>query len=60
MAPTRPPHIQPKRAKALIIDGIELSLKQCEKCGNEFYGSKTDSECEDCRSKKKSWQRSFD
>jgi hypothetical protein len=29
-----------ERAKAIIQDGKQLFLKECAKCGTEFYGSK--------------------
>jgi hypothetical protein len=34
----KPPHLQPKRARAVIINGVELRLKECIKCGMDFYG----------------------
>ena len=33
-----PPHIKIQRAKAIIMDGVELWLKECARCGREFYG----------------------
>ena len=29
-----------ERTKSIIQDGKELFLKQCEKCGSDFYGAK--------------------
>jgi hypothetical protein len=39
-------------AKVIILDGKELFLKECAKCGTEFYGSKDEKRCERCRKKK--------
>jgi hypothetical protein len=51
---TKPPHLQPERARAVIINGVELRLKECAKCGIEFYGSLENSICNECKGKKKS------
>jgi hypothetical protein len=41
-----------ERAKAIIQDGKELFLKECAKCGTEFYGAKDETRCEQCRKRK--------
>jgi hypothetical protein len=41
-----------QRAKAIIKDGIELHRKECASCGNEFFATKTQTKCEDCRKRK--------
>ncbi|MGB8541978.1 MAG: hypothetical protein WCD49_10135 [Candidatus Acidiferrales bacterium] len=35
-----------ERAKAIILDGKELFLKECAKCGSEFYGAKDETRCD--------------
>jgi hypothetical protein len=49
----KPPHLQPERARAVIINGVELHLKECLKCGTEFYGAVAHSSCNECKGKKK-------
>jgi hypothetical protein len=49
----RPAHLQPKRAKVVIINGVEMHLRECSKCGIEFYGSLEHSSCNECGGKKK-------
>jgi Zn finger protein HypA/HybF involved in hydrogenase expression len=48
------PHFRKvERAKAIIENGVELTLKECAKCGAEFYGSKAQIQCENCRTTRK-------
>jgi hypothetical protein len=54
MAPSRPPQVRVQSAKAIIKDGVELWLKECARCGIEFYGSPENSICNECKGKKKS------
>ena len=42
-----------ERAKVIIQDGQELSLKNCAKCQTEFYGDVKQTKCEDCRKRRK-------
>jgi hypothetical protein len=53
MSPSQPPHVKVQRAKAIIKDDVELWLKECAKCGKEFYGEAKDSKCERCRGRAK-------
>jgi hypothetical protein len=53
MAPSLPPHVEVKRAKVIIKDGVELWLQACVKCGKDYYGVTQESKCEGCRRKKK-------
>jgi hypothetical protein len=45
MPPKLPPHIEVKSAKAIIKDGVVLWLKECAKCGAEFYVAATSCSC---------------
>jgi hypothetical protein len=42
-----------QRAKTIILDGVELQLKQCVKCDIEFYGSARQLKCGECRKVKR-------
>lgn len=48
-----PRFLKVERAKAIIQDGVELTLKPCVKCKTEFCGTENQHKCETCRSKKK-------
>jgi hypothetical protein len=34
-----------ERGKVIILDGKELFLKECAKCGTECYGTKDETRC---------------
>lgn len=38
-----------QRAKSIVLDGVELQLKQCVKCDIEFYGGASQLKCGECR-----------
>jgi len=40
------------RAKAIILNGVELFLQPCESCGEEIYREKNQRFCEACQKKK--------
>ncbi len=40
------------RAKAVILNGLELFLQPCEKCGEETYREKQQRFCEACQKRK--------
>lgn len=42
-----------ERAKVIIQDGKELHLKECAKCGSEFYGAKDSTRCDARRKRRK-------
>ena len=42
-----------KRAKTVVLDGVELQLKQCVKCDIEFYGTSSQLKCGECRTVKR-------
>jgi len=42
-----------ERAKAIVLDGVKLTLKPCVKCKAEFYGTEAQSKCEPCQKKKR-------
>jgi len=43
------PHFRKvERAKVIVQDGVELHLKDCTKCGIEFYGAEDQSACGEC------------
>ena len=42
-----------ERAKVIIQDGKDLHLKQCAKCDGEFYCTKSETQCDGCRKRKK-------
>jgi ribosomal protein L37E len=44
----RPTPSQGPTSQRFIKDGIEWSLKRCEKCGNEAYLAENESLCEAC------------
>jgi hypothetical protein len=46
-----------ERAKVIILDGKELFLKECAKCGTEFYASEDETRREKCRKRKKKSNR---
>jgi hypothetical protein len=45
--------IQVQRAKTIVLDGVELQLKQCVKCDIEFYGTASQLKCSECRKVKR-------
>jgi hypothetical protein len=47
-----PPHGKVLRAKAVILNGVELFLQPCESCGEETYREKNRRFCESCQKKK--------
>jgi Zn finger protein HypA/HybF involved in hydrogenase expression len=42
-----------ERAQVIIQDGQELHLKKCAECQTEFYGDEKQTNCEDCRKRRK-------
>jgi len=42
-----------ERAKVIIENGVELTLKACAKCKVELYGDVKITRCEACRKKRK-------
>jgi len=41
-----------QRAKSVILDGQHLFLKECAKCGGDFYGTEKRTRCDECAGKK--------
>jgi hypothetical protein len=48
-----PPHLKVQRAKAVILNGVKLTLKKCAGCKAEFYGTEMQTRCEKCLAKRK-------
>jgi hypothetical protein len=42
-----------QRAESVIVDGKHLFLKECNKCGGDFYGIEKQTRCDECLGKKK-------
>ncbi len=42
-----------QRAKSLILNGQQLFLKECKKCGLDFYGTERQTRCDECAGKKR-------
>jgi len=42
-----------QRAKSVILDGQHLFLKECAKCGGDFYGTEKRTRCDECAGKKR-------
>jgi predicted Zn-ribbon and HTH transcriptional regulator len=36
------------RAESVIVHGKHLFLKECKKCGMDFYGVEKQSRCDEC------------
>ena len=47
------PRFPVQRAKLIILDGVELRLKQCVKCDIEFYGTASQLKCGECHKMKR-------
>lgn len=41
------------RAKAVILKGVHLFLKECAKCGSDFYGVEKQTCCDECAGKRR-------
>jgi hypothetical protein len=41
-----------QRAQSVIVHGQHLFLKECNKCGTDFYGLEKQTRCDECASKK--------
>ncbi len=41
------------RAKSVILKGVHLFLKECTKCGSDFYGIEKQMYCNECAGKKR-------
>jgi hypothetical protein len=48
-----PPNMKVQRAKAVILNGVKLTLKKCAGCKDEFYGTEMQTRCENCLAKKR-------
>jgi hypothetical protein len=42
-----------QRAQSVIVLGKHLFLKECNKCGGDFYGVEKQTRCDECSGKKK-------
>jgi hypothetical protein len=42
-----------QRAQSVIVHGKPLFLKECKKCGGDFYGVDKQTRCDECLAKKK-------
>jgi len=42
-----------QRAKSVILDGQHLFLKECAKCGGDFYGREKQTHCNECAGKRR-------
>jgi hypothetical protein len=42
-----------QRVKSVIIHGQHLFLKECAKCGTDFYGTEKQTRCDECSGKKR-------
>jgi hypothetical protein len=42
-----------QRAESVILDGKHLFLKECKKCGGDFYGVEKETRCAGCLGKRK-------
>jgi len=49
----RPVFAKVQRAKSVIVNGQHLFLKECRKCGGDFYGVEEQIRCDECLGKKK-------
>jgi hypothetical protein len=37
-----------EHAKSVILNGQQLFLKECAKCGDDFYGAAKQTRCNEC------------
>jgi len=42
-----------QRAKSVILNGQHLFLKECAKCGSDFYGTQKQTRCDECVGKRR-------
>ena len=49
----RPIFAKIQRARSVIVDGKHLFLKECTKCGGDFYGVEKQTRCDECLGQKK-------
>ena len=42
-----------QRANLVILNGRRLFLKECAKCGSDFYGTEKQTRCDECAGKKR-------
>jgi hypothetical protein len=42
-----------RRAKSVILKGVHLFLKECAKCGSDFYGIEKQTCCDECARKRR-------
>jgi hypothetical protein len=42
-----------QRAKSVILNGQHLFLKECAKCGSDFYGTERQTRCDECAGKRR-------
>jgi predicted Zn-ribbon and HTH transcriptional regulator len=42
-----------QRAQSVIVHGKHLFLKECKKCGCDFYGVEMQTRCDECLGKRK-------
>jgi len=42
-----------QRAESVIVQGKHLFLKECKKCGTDFYGVEQQTRCDECLGKHK-------
>jgi hypothetical protein len=42
-----------QRAESVIVHGKHLFLKECKKCGGDFYGAEKQTRCDECFAKRK-------
>jgi predicted Zn-ribbon and HTH transcriptional regulator len=41
-----------QRAQSVIVHGKHLFLKECKKCGGDFYGVEKQTRCDECTGRK--------
>jgi len=44
---------QEQRAQSVIVHGKHLFLKECKKCGGDFYGVEKQTRCDECAERKR-------
>jgi hypothetical protein len=42
-----------QQAKSVILKGAHLFLKECAKCGSDFYGIEKQTFCDECAGKRR-------
>ena len=42
-----------QRAKSVTLNGQHLFLKECAKCGSDFYGIEKQTRCDECAGKRR-------